>query len=451
VLDTLALARRLHPKLGKYNLGLLAGMYGVETRPNHRADTDARATAEVFVQMCQLLATEGMRTAGDLARYCDMEGQQALARKLVLTTRLPDRAGVYLLRNSKRRVIYVGRAKNLRLRLRSYFYVNYEASGPRLGEETTSVQHISCSSDLDAVLLQSRLVGRYRPKYNVTGQRGDFAALLYADTTSRFPALKVTDRPGKRGTTVGPFVSRWAVEALAVQLREVYGLRRCVGRITQRTRDAECAFRDGGGCPSPCVGGIETEEYTRRLGDALAVFDRSSDELRAELGTRHDAAARAHDHEGAIRFRDALKALDRALSGLEVVHSSTSRFGTVILEPGDGVLTVHLVRYGYLAKTLRLTKECFSPSECESRVRRAVHRAYFSGPYVDDPLEFSPQQLKDVFLISSYRHQHSPIEMDLRADEDATVAALMSAVRRHLRVPRKRHAAPSAAGGSRRP
>jgi DNA polymerase-3 subunit epsilon len=451
VLDTLAIARRLHPQLGKYNLGLLAGMYGVPTRPNHRADTDARATAEVFIQMCELLAAEGLRTAGDLARYCGMAGQQDLARKLVMTTGLPDQAGVYLLRDARGAVIYVGRAKNLRLRLRSYFYVNYEASGPRLGEETTSVRHISCPSNLDAVLLQSRLVGRYHPRHNVTGERGEFAALLHVDTSSSFPALKVTGRPGKRGITVGPFVSRWAVESLAEQLREVYGLRRCVGRITKRTGEVACAFRDTGECPSPCVGGIDPDEYKHRLTAALSVFDGSAEGLRTELEARHEAAARVHDHDTAIRYRDALRALDRALSGLRVVRSSTSRFGTVIVEVGDGRLSLHMMRYGYLVRTLRVAREGFSAAECEGRIRRAVHRAYFSGPYVDDPFEFSSQQLKDVFLVSSYRHQHSPVELDVRDTEDETVTLLMSAVRRSLRVPRKRHAAPSVAGGSRRP
>jgi DNA polymerase-3 subunit epsilon len=451
VLDTLAIARKLRPDLGKYNLAKLAETYGVPTLPNHRADADARATAEIFLEMRDALVAEGLETAGDVARFCGMGGQQALARKLVLTTELPDCPGIYVLRNTRGRVVYVGRARNLKLRLRSYFYVNYEASGPRLGEETASMQFIPCPSELDSVLLQSRLVHRYHPKHNVSGQRGDFLGLVHIDTGSRFPAVRVTSRLHKTGFTVGPFVSRWALEALVEQLREVYGLRRCAARLTKRACEASCEFRDRGECPSPCVGKIDPGEYQVRVAEAMSVFDTSADGLRAELLQRQEKAANQHDRDGAIRYRDAARALERALSGLQVVREAAGRFGCVIAEPSEEYLALHFVRYGYLVKTLRVRREDAAADDWAARLRRSVHTAYFAGPYADNPLEFTPQQLNDVFLISAYRHQHSPVELVIPSDENAAVAALNGLLRRHLRVPRKRHAATSAAAGSQRP
>lgn len=444
VLDTLALAKKLRPDIGKYNLALLSSMYGVETRPSHRADADARATAEVFLAMQPELATAGLRTVGEAARFCRMGGQQSLAHKLVLTTGLPDVPGVYLLRDRKGKVIYVGRAKNLRVRLRSYFYVNSDASGPRLGDETVSAQHIPCHSALDSILLQSRLINRYKPKHNVSNQRGDFASLIYIDTSAKFPALKTADRPRSRGLSVGPFVNRWAVESLVEQLRDVYGLRRCAARLTKRAGEVACEFREDGQCPRPCVGGIDPDEYQSRLSQALAVFDLDSQAFREEIVLRQDQAAAEGRHDDAIRYRDALKAIDRALSGLATVREETARFGSVIVEAEEDKAAVHLVRFGYLAKTLRLDRDACASDACEPAVRRAIHRAYFAGPYVDNPMEFTPQQLKDVFLIANHREQTSPVEIDVTSDEDATVAAVMSAVRRRLRVPRKRHVLTSA-------
>jgi DNA polymerase-3 subunit epsilon len=439
VLDTLALAKKLRPDIGKYNLTLLSSLYGVETRPNHRADADARATAEVFLGMVPELTAAGMRTVGETARYCRMGGQQSLAHKLVITTGLPDVPGVYLLRNARGKVIYVGRAKNLRLRLRSYFYVNSEASGPRLGDETVSVQHVPCHSALDSILLQSRLINRYKPVHNVTSQRGDVASLIYVDTSVRFPALRVSEHPRSRGLSFGPFVNRWAVESLVEQLREVYGLRRCSARITKRAAEIACAFRERGECPSPCVGGIDPDEYQRRLTEALSVFDRSSGALRDETAHRLEEAQRLGRHEDAIHYRDALRALDRALSSLDTVREASGRFGSVIMEVDDGAAALHLIRYGYLAKTVRLRRDDCATDVCAAAVRRAIHRAYYMGAYVDNPMEYTSQQLKDVFLIANHRKQTSPVEIDIGPDEDATVAAVMAAVRRHLRVPRKRH------------
>jgi DNA polymerase III subunit epsilon len=444
VLDTLALAKKLLPDQEKFNLRVLAETYGVETRPTHRADADAQATGEIFLAMVPAFLGLGLTTVGEVARFCRMGGQQSLARKLVLTTDLPDAPGVYLLRGEDGHVIYVGRAKNLRVRLRSYFYVNADANGPRLGDETVSVRYIPCCSTLDAILLQSRLIDRYRPKHNVPNQRGDFASLIYLDTASRFPSVKVTTKTHKTGVSLGPFVNRWAVDALVEQLREVYGLRRCSARITRRAGEVACAHRERADCPSPCVGRVDPDEYQARVARALGVFDQSSEELRTKIGEKHDAAVHDGRHEDAIRYRDALKALDRAMAGLATIREATARFGYVIVEAAEGCVTLHLVRHGYLAKTLRLTRaECIAES-CERVVRRAIHRAYFSGPYTDNPMEFSHQQLKDVFLIEGHREQASPRELDVTDDEDATVSAVLSVLRRHMRVTRRRHVLTSA-------
>jgi DNA polymerase-3 subunit epsilon len=443
VLDTLALAKRLEPDLGKYNLTLLSETYEVETKPSHRAADDARATAEVFLAMIPRLAEADVHTAGEAARFSHMGGQQSLAQKLVITTGLPDSPGVYLLRDGQDKVIYVGRAKNLRVRLRSYFYVNSDASGPRLGDETTSVQYIPCCSPLDAVLLQSRLIDRYRPRHNVTNQRGDVASLIYADTSSPFPSLRVADQPRRGGVSIGPFVNRWAVESLVEQLREVYGLRRCSARITKRAGEVDCAHRRDD-CPSPCIGGIDPDDYQGRVADALAVFDRSAVGLRGEIASRHEQALAEGRHDDAIRYRDALKAFDRAVSGLATVREAAGTFGSVIIEADEACVTLHLVRFGYLVRTLRLTKaECESRS-CEARIRHALRRAYFEGPYTDNPMEYSHQQLKDVFLIANHRQQFSPREIEVAEDEARTASAVLGALRRHMRVTRRRHVLSSA-------
>jgi excinuclease UvrABC nuclease subunit len=189
------------------------------------------------------------------------------------------------------------------------------------------------------------------------------------------------------------------------------------------------------------VDGITEDAYRERVDEALKVFDRSADSLRAELQRRHDAAARIHRHDDQIRYRDALKALDRSMSGLRLVRSATSRFGLAIVEAEEDMVAVMLVRHGYLAKTLRLRKSEWGTPAFEGAVRRALRHAYFSGPYADDPVDYNPQQLKDIFLIESYRHQRAPLELEIErdADEDETATALLTLLRRHLRVTRRRH------------
>ncbi|TLM68387.1 MAG: endonuclease, partial [Actinobacteria bacterium] len=119
VLDTLSLANRLHPEDDRHNLRDLAARYATSSTPTHRALADARAAGEVFLAMTPALEARGLRTAADVAAFCGMAGQGSLAKALPLTTRLPDARGVYVFRDAEGRVVHVGRAKNLRIKVRS--------------------------------------------------------------------------------------------------------------------------------------------------------------------------------------------------------------------------------------------------------------------------------------------------------------------------------------------
>ncbi|MEN6430562.1 MAG: exonuclease domain-containing protein, partial [Coriobacteriales bacterium] len=196
VLDTLALARRLHPELDRHNLRVLASYYGVDAVPNHRAPADALATAQILQRMLPELNTRGLMTAEDASRFCGLARQGVLASKLVLATHLPDAPGVYIFRDASGRVIYVGRAKDLRMRVRGFFYGPCELEHPHPAAEAACVQHIVCASDLDAMLTESRMITRYHPKYNKDHQRGHAIAYMRVDERSAYPSLTVmTTRP----------------------------------------------------------------------------------------------------------------------------------------------------------------------------------------------------------------------------------------------------------------
>ncbi|MHB1477783.1 MAG: exonuclease domain-containing protein, partial [Coriobacteriia bacterium] len=122
ILDTLCLARALHPEIERNNLRDLAAFYGVPTVPNHRALPDAVATAEILIAMIPELAERGITTAGETARLCGIADAGSLSEKLTLATNIPDEPGVYLFRNGCDAIVYVGRARNLRTKVRSHFY-----------------------------------------------------------------------------------------------------------------------------------------------------------------------------------------------------------------------------------------------------------------------------------------------------------------------------------------
>lgn len=442
VLDTLALARRLHPAEDRHNLRDLAARYGVPTVPTHRAPSDARATGEIFVRMAEELRSRGLATAGEVAAFCGLDAQGELARRLVLTTDLPDAPGVYLFRDASGRVIHIGRANDIRVRVRSYFYATASPKCPPVGAEVEDIQCIPCLSDLDALLLESRLISRYRPPHNATILRGDSGVVvLHADLSVRYPALKVTSRRPRRGAVIGPFTSRAALETVVDLARTVYGVRRCTWRLDRATAAKECSYRDTGVCPSPCVDPIDPQRYRERVESALAVFDGRADEFREELLRRQEAAAEDERYEDAIRYRDGVRALDRCLSALATVRGACDKAASVIVEGGASGVALHFVRHGYLYRTLRLTRAEAAADGIRERLGNVLSLAFDPEKGACDPRAYTPRQMRDVFLIEAYRRQHAPLEIEVADRTSATVGRLVSAIKRQARIPRKSHGA----------
>lgn len=439
-IDTLSLARRLHPSLGKYNLGFLTAMYGTPTRPDHRATTDALAAAEVLVAMLPELQALGLTTVGQLAAFAGLEHQTILAAKLALTSRMPDAPGVYLLRAADDRVMYVGHAKDLRLRARSYFYPTGDGLRSEIASQVEGISWVTTRSRLDAALLERRLVDRYDPEHNAESQRSRRTVLLHMDTSSPYPTLRVVTSPRVRGVMLGPLTSRWAATTLADALTDLYGLRRCARRVTPDLIAKPCSHRDDRTCPMPCVEQVDREEYARGVDAALRAFTDGDTSARTALLAKQQTAAAEARYEDAIRYRDALRALDRAHSTLRTLRAAVAHPDSVILESDDSHVVAHLIRGGRRSAVVRSTRDQVLSGAFAARLTNAVHRGFFAGAAPTDPQRLTPSQLAEVLIVATYRAQAEPAEFPVTTEGD-TVRRVRSAVERALRVPRRTHAA----------
>lgn len=439
-IDTLFLARRLHPGIGKYNLGYLTEMYGTPTRPNHRATVDALAAAELLVAMLPAFDELGIQSVGQLATFAGLDGQTLLASKLPLTSRMPDTPGVYLLRDASDQVIYVGHAKSLRVRARSYFYPTGDGVRGEIAGKVERISWVATHSGLDTALLERRLVDRYDPEHNAASQRSQGAVLLHMDTTSPYPTLRVVKAPRVRGVTLGPLTSRWAATTLADALTDLYRLRRCSRRVNASLLSRPCVYRDERSCPMPCIGDVDRAEYALRVLDALKAFSDGDGSTRSALLERQQSAAAEMRYEDAIRYRDALRALDRAQSTLRTLRSAIAHPDAVIVEWEGGHAVAHMIRGGRRLAVVRSTRDGVLSGSFASRLASAVHRTYFAGSEPTHAQRLTSAQLAEILITATYRSQTQPNEFPVSGEAD-TVRRVRSAVERELRVPRRRHAA----------
>jgi DNA polymerase III subunit epsilon len=312
---TAKLARRVvWPDVPNVRLQTLAQYFRTRVKPIHRALDDALACAEVLDGLIDLGGRLGILTLGDLREAVRARGRPHFG-KIRLADSLPHAAGVYRFFGRDERVLYVGKARDLRARVKSYFYGDERKKVESLLGEVRRVEgEETPGGELEALVLEARLIRQHEPKYNRRGKTWRRSAYLKLDPSEAYPRLKVVHRAGHLDgcTYLGPFTGGGAARLAKEALEEVVPLRRCTRAMSARTRFAPCALADIGRCPAPCDGRIDPERYGELVRDLLSSLE-SPDGLLAALEVRMGRLADAERYEEAASVRDRIRALASAL------------------------------------------------------------------------------------------------------------------------------------------
>jgi len=312
---TAKLARRVvWPDVPNVKLRTLAEYFRTRSKPIHRALEDAEACAEVLHGLLDLGGRLGILTLGDLREACRARGRPNF-EKIRLADDLPHAPGVYLFRGRDGVPLYVGKSKDLRARVKSYFYGDARKQIQDLLSEATSVEGVLCDGELEALVLEARLIGRHEPKYNRRGKTWRRGAYLKLDPTEAYPRLKVVRaaKPGDACMYLGPFGGSGAARLAKEALEEVIPLRRCTASMRAGTRFAPCALADIGRCPAPCDGRTDTERYGELVRHLVSSLTTSPGGLLEALERRMASLAEQERYEEAASVRDRLRALAESL------------------------------------------------------------------------------------------------------------------------------------------
>jgi excinuclease ABC subunit C len=227
---------------------------------------------------------------------------------------LPDAPGVYLWKDADGRVVYVGKAKSLRARVRQYFADDFAAS-PRLAllqRTIQGVETIVVASESQALILENNLIKEYHPRFNIDlrdDKRYPWLALTMGEP---FPRLVVTRAPADDGSRYfGPYTDVGNLRQMLRVIRRIFQVRSCSYDLPRDAPDRPCLDYHIGKCKAPCVGWQGREAYGRMIQDVLLFLEGRTLEVRARLRERMQAAAAAMQFELAAELRDALKRLDQ--------------------------------------------------------------------------------------------------------------------------------------------
>lgn len=265
---------------------------------------------------------------------------------------LPTDPGVYIMRDAERRVIYVGKAINLRSRVRSYFQESAQASSKiqRLVAEVADLEFIVTATELEALVLECNLIKEHRPRFNVRlkdDKRYPYIKIHWQDP---FPRVEVTREMRQDGARYyGPFADVGAVRQTLDLLRRIFPYLTCTREITGKDRRA-CLYYHIKRCPGPCIGAISQEDYRAIIQQICLFLEGKTERIQDQLREQMKAAAEALDFERAAFIRDQISAIQRVVERQRVVTRARADEDIIAFarEDGDTCVQVFFVRGGKL-------------------------------------------------------------------------------------------------------
>jgi DNA polymerase-3 subunit epsilon len=350
VVCTARLARKLLPRdeVPNVRLATLAAYLGATVAPCHRALTDARATVDVFHSLLEQAGSYGVLALEDLIEFPSARAGASF-KKVHLADRLPRCPGVYLFRDAAGRVLYVGKAKDLRARVRSYFSGDGRVKVADLLRELAAIDHQPCATELEASVREVRLIQHHRPRYNRRSRNPERYCYLKL-TRERFPRLSLVRKVATDGARyLGPFGSAGQAELVKAAIEDALPLRRCTMRLGPRGGGSACVLLELGRCLGPCTGAVAQERYAALVTTLEAALDGDPEPVLGPLRRRMAGYAAEQRYEQAAGARDRLEALTRALAEARRATALAGADEIVLARPHPQGREVTVVRRGQLA------------------------------------------------------------------------------------------------------
>ena len=225
---------------------------------------------------------------------------------------VPDTPGVYLFRDNRSQVIYVGKALRLRDRLRSYFTPGY-AQTARVAElvrKATDFEFVTTANEVEALVLECNLIKNYRPRFNIRLKDDKNYLYLKLPVTEEFPRVHYSRRVQNDGARYfGPYTSAQSLRGTVKSIRQLLPFRTCSDEIFKQGK--VCLDFHIKRCPGPCERRITSEDYKARINEVALFMEGRSDLLVRELKDRMEGSANRLDFENAARYRDQLQSIER--------------------------------------------------------------------------------------------------------------------------------------------
>jgi len=321
---------------------------------------------------------------------------------------LPNKPGCYLMKDEAGRVIYIGKAVNLRQRVRSYFHAsaNHERRIRKLVSHIHDIEWIVVGSELEALILEMNLIKKHRPHYNVRLKDDKRYPYIKVHWANPFPTVTVTRQMEQDGARYyGPYTSVWAVHQTLDLLRRIFPFLTCDREITGKDERA-CLYYDIKLCSAPCIGKIDQASYRRMIGDLCQFLEGRTENIVSRLRAEMEKASEEMQYEQAASLRDQIRAIEAVVERQKIISNDYIDSDVLALarSDGDAVAQVFFIRGGKLiGRDYFLLEGAEENSDAD--VLAGFIKQFYSQASVVPPQVLLPHEVEEAQIIRQWLNQ----------------------------------------------
>lgn len=342
---------------------------------------------------------------------------------------LPTKPGCYLMKNNAGKIIYVGKAINLRSRVRSYFQASadHTMKTQHLVQEIADIDWIVVGSELEALILEMTLIKKHRPYYNIRLKDDKRYPYIKIHWNEPFPKVTVTRNLEEDGAKYyGPYTSVWAVHQTLDLLRKIFQYRTCDRVITGHDARA-CLYYDIKLCSAPCIGMINETEYNQMQTDLGKFLEGETDPILDRLHASMQKFSDALEFEKAAALRDQINAIERVVEKQKVISTQNMNTDVIALAraDGDACVQIFFIRSGKLVGRDYFVLEGADDEKNSEVISQFLKQFYSQSTHIPEEL-LLPENIEEAMIIQNWLNQKKPDEkIQIRVPRSGTPKQLV--------------------------
>jgi DNA polymerase-3 subunit epsilon len=413
LLCTLKLARRLIPSKSKKNVGALAEHFGIEIIDRHRALGDAIATAEILIKLIEIAEKEhGIKTIEELLKFQNKQIKQiqpptAVYKRLEDKIKdLPDEPGVYYFLDKKGVILYVGKAKSLKDRVKTYFHNEHMTSrkiSNMLKKAYDLVWEVT-ETELGALLMESREIKRIQPNFNTMDKNYKEYRFIKLQVGDEFPRLEMADMIENDGAEYyGPFKSSYLVQDIIKSIEKQFKLRKCDIIVTSKSHKEACFYHYIDMCNAPCTGNSTYEDYRQELEAVQRFLSGYSDGIIEQLEEKMMRFADKLEFEKAAKLKHNIQELKKVFERQQTVSTSINKNNLILVIPSserEKTAEIFLVKTGKM-----IHQETIGRKAPLNNIFQKVDELFFQDSLFD--LSFGQADIDELKIISAWIYRQN--------------------------------------------